>query len=31
MAYEFLTLRSPTHKEAIQAFAEKRKPRFRGL
>ncbi len=31
MAYETITLRSPTHKEAIDAFSEGRPPRFRGL
>lgn len=31
MAYELVTLRSPTHKEAIDAFAEGRQPNFRGL
>lgn len=31
MAYEFVTLRSPTHKEAIDAFTEGRAARFRGL
>lgn len=31
MAYEFVTLRSPTHKEALSAFAEGRAPNFKGL
>ena len=31
MAYEFVTLRSPSHTEAIDAFAEGRPARFRGL
>jgi len=31
MAYEFVTLRSPTHKEAIDAFSEGRPANFRGL
>lgn len=31
MAYETVTLHSATHKEAIDAFTEGRKPRFNGL
>ena len=31
MAYETLTLRSPSHKEAIDAFTENRRPNFKGL
>jgi enoyl-CoA hydratase len=31
MAYETLTLRGPTHAEAISAFSAKRAPNFRGL
>lgn len=31
MAYEIITIRSPTHKEALNAFAEGRAPAFRGL
>lgn len=31
MAYETVTLRSATHKEALQAFADNREPTFKGL
>ena len=31
MAYETVTLRSATHKEAIEAFAEGRRPVFQNL